>query len=75
MPLGEDRTRARCKLHTRVQMVSELLVELMEAHRDELAKCVSLHLGQRSLGKLVLDVQPVKPAVLRQTPISQQRAH
>ena len=73
VPLGEHLGRARNKLHARVPTVSKLLVELVKRHRDKAFERRPLELGQRPLSYLVLDEEPVEPAVLRQTPIAQQR--
>jgi hypothetical protein len=51
------------------------LVELVESHRDEIAKCISLQFGQPSLRQLMLYEKPMKPAMLRQASVAQESAH
>jgi hypothetical protein len=75
VPLREHWIRACHKLHARVPAVPESLVELMKLHGDEVTECITLQLGQSSLGQLMLDEQPVKPTVLRQASVAQECAH
>ena len=74
MPLREHGLVC-CTLHTRAPAFTQSLVESVKLHRDEIVECGPFELSQRLLGELMLDEQPVKPTVLRQTSVAQRSAY
>jgi hypothetical protein len=62
-------------LRTRVQPISESLIELVERHRDEITKRFPLEFDQSSLGNLMLDMETMKSSMLGQTPVTQESSN
>ena len=75
VPFGEQWTRVCCELRTRVQPISESLIELVDGHRDEITKRIPLEFDQTSLGYLVLDMETMKSSMLGQAPITQKSSN
>jgi hypothetical protein len=72
LPFRKSGTRPCSELHARIELVCELLVELMQSHRNKISKYLVLEFSQYPMGCFVFHMKTVKPSMFGKTTITEQ---